>query len=234
MSSVKMSNSGLSAFWRGESALAAELKLLALPKYKRKRALAQMGREAKKQTRRNVKTQTNTRNGKFVARKRKRTLKGPMLSGLVKGRMLRQKLASMSINVGFRNSQVARVAAEHQYGTSRTFKAKPMTEKQKQDWRDEPASMAQARAIMRFGYRWKERGKDGKRKKISRQYIIDNLTKWQALGLLNELKHGKGGRTGGKKSWKVDLPSREFFANDAQWVKQMTHEVIIKELNRGQ
>ncbi|WP_394178482.1 hypothetical protein [Marinomonas posidonica] len=228
-----MNSSGLQAFWRGEHAINAELQMLRLPRHRKKRALAQMGREVKKQSRKNVKNQSSTQGKRFKQRRKPRTRKGLMLSGLVKGANIRQRTKGNAITVGFKNAQMGRVANEHQEGITRTFNARKMSEQQKADWRTEPASMAQANAIMRFGYRWRERDKDGKRKKISRRYIVENLTKWQALGLLNELKHGKGGRKGGVKSWQTVLPSREFFSNDTQWVKQMAHDVMKAELSRG-
>lgn len=221
-------NSGLSAFWRGESALAAELKLLSLPREKRKRALGQIGREVKKQARKNVRNQRNTRGQAFQERRKQRAREGEMLSGFVKGSNIRQKSKEMSVTVGFKNDVMGKMAAAHQEGQTQTIRAKPMSVKQKNDWRNEPASQAQANAILRLGWSTSRR-RDGKRKKISRKYIMENLTKLQALGLLHELN----GKRQGKKSWQTKLPAREFFPNDAQWVKQMAHDVITKELNRG-
>ncbi|WP_417790770.1 phage virion morphogenesis protein [Terasakiella pusilla] len=221
-------NSGVSAFWRGEGALAAELKLLTLPRARRKRALGQIGREVKKQARKNVRNQRNIRGEAFQKRRKERTREGEMLSGFVKGSNIRQRSREMSVTVGFKNDVMSRMAAAHQEGQTQTIRARPMSEKQKSDWRNEPASQAQANAILRLGWSTSRR-RDGKRKKISRKYIKENLTKLQALGLLHELN----GRRQGKKSWKTKLPAREFFPNDAQWVKQMAFEVITKELNRG-
>ncbi len=221
-------NSGLSAQWRGEGALAAELRLLTLPRKRRKRALGQIGREVKKQARKNVRNQRNTRGEAFKERRKKRTREGEMLSGFVKGRNIRQRSREMSVTVDFKNQVMGKMAAAHQKGQSQVMRAKPMSEKQKNDWRNEPASQAQANAILRLGWS-SSRRRDGKRKRISRKYIMENLTKLQALGLLHELN----GRRQGKKSWQTKLPAREFFPNDAQWVKQMAFDVITKELIRG-
>lgn len=223
-------DSGVKAFWRGESALAAELRLMALPRERRKRALGQIGREVKKQARKNVKNQVTTSGKAFKQRVRKRTREGEMLSGFVKGSNIRQRSREMSVTVDFKNDVMGRMATEHQKGKKQTMRARPMSAQQVEEWKNEEASMEQASAIMRFGYRWNERGADGKRKaRLSRRWIVENLTKWQALGLLFKLKN----RQQGKKTWQADLPAREFFPNDAQWVKRMAFDVITKELNRG-
>ena len=221
-------NSGLSAHWRGEGALAAELRLLTLPRKRRKRALGQIGREVKKQARKNVRNQRNTRGEAFKERRKKRTREGEMLSGFVKGRNIRQRSRELSVTVDFKNQVMGKMAAAHQKGQSQVMRAKPMSSQQVNDWKNEPATMEQARAILRLGW-VSSRRRDGKRKKISRKYIVENLTKYQALGLIHKLKNKRDG----KKAWRIELPAREFFPNDAQWVKQMAFDVVTKELNRG-
>ncbi len=222
------SASGVSAFWRGETALNAELKLFMLPKERRKRALGQMGREIKKQSRKNVKQQRSVNGEGFKDRRKARTREGQMLSGFVKGSNIRQRTRGLSVTVGFKNSVMGRMAKAHQEGQTQTIKAKKMSEQQKSDWRSEPATQAQANAILRLGWATSRR-RDGKRKKISRQYIMENLTKLQALGMLYELNNKRKG----KQSWQVNLPAREFFPNDARWVKQMAFDVVKNELGKG-
>jgi hypothetical protein len=222
------SASGVRAFWRGETALNAELELFMLPKERRKRALGQMGREIKKQARKNVKSQRNVRGESFKERRKKRTKEGDMLSGFVKGRNIRQRTRGLSVTVDFKNEVMGKMARVHQEGQTQNMKARKMTAQQKSDWRDEPATQAQANAILRLGWA-SSRRRDGKRKKISRKYIMENLTKLQALGMLYKLK----GNRKGKQSWQVKLPAREFFPNDTQWVKQMAHDVVINELKKG-
>lgn len=222
------SASGVSAFWRGETALNAELKLFMLPKERRKRALGQMGREIKKQSRKNVKQQRSVNGEGFKERRKARTREGQMLSGFVKGANIRQRTRGLSVTVDFKNSVMGRMAKAHQEGQTQTIKAKKMSEQQKADWRSEPATQAQANAILRLGWSTSRR-RDGKRKKISRQYIMENLTKLQALGMLYELNNKRKG----KQSWQVNLPAREFFANDAKWVKQMAFDVVKNELGKG-
>jgi hypothetical protein len=58
---------------------------------------------------------------------------------------------------------------------------------------------------------------------------MENLTKLQALGMLYELNNKRQG----KQSWQVKLPAREFFSNDAKWVKQMAFDVVKNELGKG-
>ena len=177
------SASGLSAFWRGETALNAELKLFMLPKERRKRALGQMGREIKKQSRKNVKQQRSVNGEGFQERRKARTRKGQMLSGFVEGSNIRQRTRGLSVTVGFKNDMMGKMARAHQEGQTQNIKAKKMSAQQKEDWRNEPATQAQANAILRLGWATSRR-RDGKRKKISRQYIMENVTKLQALGTL--------------------------------------------------
>ena len=223
-----MSKSGLRAFWSGETAFSAELKLMTLPKERRKRALGQMGREIKKQSRKNVKQQRSVNGKGFKGRRKERTRKGQMLSGFVKGSNIRQRTRGLSVTVDFKNDMMGKMARVHQEGQTQTIKAKKMSAQQKENWRSEPATQAQANAILRLGWGTSRR-RDGKRKKISRQYIMENLTKLQALGMLYELNNKRKG----KQSWQVNLPAREFFSNDAKWVKQMAFDVVKNELGKG-
>lgn len=214
--------SGLSAFWKGEGALAAELKLLTLPRERRKRALGQIGREVKKQARKNVRNQANVRGQRFADRKKKRTRKGRMLSGFVRGGNIRHKSSDTNVSIGFKNEVMGRLAAAHQYGSSETVRAKPMSPAKLKEWERSPATKQQAKEIQKLGF------KVGK-KRVSQKYIAERLTRIQALALINKLEGDKAG----KQSWESGLPAREFFPNDAQWVKQMAFEVITKEINRG-
>lgn len=220
-------DSGVRASWAGESALVAELKLMMLPPERRKRALGQMGREVKKQARKNVKTQRNVRGEGFKERKKQRTRNGEMLSGFVKGANIRQRTKGNSVSIGFKNTVMGRMARAHQEGQSMTMRAKPMSKQLKEKWHGEEASMAQADAMIRLGF--KRKTSSGIEKPVSRIWIVENYTKWRALGILYTLNNKRQG----KKSWQVELPAREFFPNDSQWVKAMAFDVVKTELAKG-
>lgn len=220
-------DSGVRARWSGINALQAELQLLSLTPARRKRAMSQIGREVTKQTRKNVRSQTSVRGSMFDPRKKKRTRKGKMLSGFVKGRNIRQKATGHSVEVGFRNDLMGRMANEHQSGTRTTFKAKPMSSSQKKDWREQPATRAQASAMIRLGFRVERKG--GRKKRVSQAWIMKSLTRLQALGVLYKLNNDRQG----KQSWTIELPAREFFANDAAWVKDMATAVMRAEYQKG-
>ncbi|WP_067095586.1 phage virion morphogenesis protein [Marinomonas atlantica] len=215
-------DSGLRAAWHGESALVAELKLLSLPRQRRKRALGQIGREVKKQARLNVRKQSSVRGQRFADRKKKRSKKGRMLSGFVRGGNIRHKASATGVTVGFKSDTMAKMAAAHQYGESQTVRAKPMSAARRREWGNDSATKVQAKRIQKLGYKHRK-------KRVSQRYIMESMTKLQALGLIYKLEGDQEGR----QSWDTDLPAREFFPNDAQWVKQMTVEVIAKELSRG-
>lgn len=217
----------VSAKWSGTAALEAELKLLTLSDKRRKRAMAQIGREVKKQTRKNVRNQASTRGSGFEERKKKRTRKGKMLSGFTRGKNLKHKATGHNVEVGFRNSVMGKMAREHQEGSKTVFKAKPMTASQKKDWREKPATRAQASAMNRLGFRVERKG--GRKKRVSQAWIMKNLTRLQALGILYKLNNDRQG----EQSWTIKLPAREFFANDAAWVKEMATAVMRAEYQKG-
>lgn len=220
-------DSGVRSSWAGESALVAELKLMMLPPERRKRALGQMGREVKKQARKNVKTQRSVRGEGFKERKKQRTRNGEMLSGFVKGANIRQRTKGNSVSIGFKNNVMGKMARAHQEGQSMTMRAKPMSKQLKEKWHGEEASMAQADAMIRLGF--KRKTSSGIEKPVSRIWIVENYTKWRALGILYTLNNKRQG----KKSWQVELPAREFFPNDSQWVKAMAFDVVKTELAKG-
>lgn len=220
-------DSGIRAVWQGKQALQAELQLLSLTPQRRKRAMAQMGREVKKQTRRNVRNQASTRGRSFDSRKKKRTRRGKMLSGFTRGRNFKHRATGHNVEIGFRNNLMGKMAREHQEGSRTTYKAKPMTASQKKDWREKPATRAQAAAMNRLGFRVERKG--GLKKRVSQAWIIKNLTRLQALGILYKLDNDRQG----KQSWTIALPAREFFANDAAWVRQMATAVMQYEYQKG-
>lgn len=213
--------------WSGTASLEAELKLLTLSDNRRKRAMAQIGREVKKQTRKNVRNQTSTQGKGFSSRKKKRTRKGKMLSGFTRGKNLQQTATSHHVEIGFRNNMMGKIAREHQEGSKTVFKAKPMTASQKKDWSEKPATRAQASTMNRLGFRVEHKG--GRKKRVSQAWIMKNLTRIQALGILYKLNNDRLG----KQSWTIELPAREFFANDAAWVKEIATSVMLAEYQKG-
>lgn len=219
-------DSGVRTSWGGESLLAAQLRLLSLTPQRRKRAMSQMGREVVKQTRKNVRNQRDVNGRAFADRHKKRSKRGKMLSGLVKGKALRQKASSDRVTIGFRNDRLGRLANAHQMGQKQTVRAQKMSAQAKGEWESSPATREQAKVMNRLGFRVAARG--GKQKKVSQSWIMENLTKLQALGIIYKLN----GEREGKQSWEVDLPVREFFSNDARWVQAMAVRVVQTEYRR--
>ena len=219
-------DSGVSATWQGVSLVEAQLKLLALTPKRRKRAMSQIGREVVKQARKNVRTQKDIRGRSFAKRHKKRIKKGKMLSGLVKGRNIQQKASVTGVTIGFKNDQLGRLAQAHQSGQRQIVKAQKMSQKTKATWENEPATRAQAREMNRLGFKLEVKG--GKERKVSQAWIIKHLSKLQALGILYKLNDERKG----KQSWQVNLPAREFFPNDAAWVRSMAVRVVQTEYKR--
>jgi len=219
-------DSGVRTSWGGESLLAAQLRLLMLPPRRRKRAMAQMGREVVKQSRKNVRTQRDVRGRAFADRQKKRSKKGKMLSGFVKGRNIRPKANSDRVTIGFKNDRMGRFANAHQLGQQHTARAQKMSEAAKVEWENSPATRAQAKAMSQLGFRVEIRG--GRKKRVSQAWMMANLNRLQALGILYKLN----GESEGKQSWEVDLPAREFFSNDARWVQAMAVRVVQTEYRR--
>lgn len=221
-----MPDSGLRVNWQGVSLLEAQLRLLTLTPQRRKRAMSQMGREVVKQTRKNVRNQKSVKGRSFADRNKKRSKKGKMLSGFVKGRNIRQKATADKVTIGFKNDGMARMANAHQTGQKQTVKAKKMSQQTKAEWKNSPATRSQAREMNRLGFKVEKKG--GKTRKVSQAWIVNNLTKLQALGVLYKLNNDKKG----KQSWQVTLPAREFFPNDAAWVRAMAVRVVQTEYKR--
>ena len=220
-------DSGVRASWQGASLLEAQLQLLMLPPKRRKRAMAQMGREVVKQSRKNVRSQRDVSGKAFADRHKKRSRKGKMLSGFVKGRNIRQKASSDKVTIGFKNDAMGRMANAHQTGQKQIVKAQKMSEKAKSEWEKSPATRAQAKALNQLGFRVEMKG--GKKRKVSQAWIMENLTKLQALGIIFKLNEEREG----KQSWQVNLPAREFFSNDARWVEAMAVRVVKAEYRKG-
>ncbi len=220
-------DSGVRSSWVGESALVAELQLMMLPPQRRKRALGQMGREVKKQSRKNVRKQSDVNGRSFTDRHKTRTKKGKMLSGFVRGSNIRQKTKDNAVSIGFKNEVMGKMARAHQEGQTITMHSKPMSEKRRGEWEEDEASMEQADAMIRLGF--KRKTSSGVEKPVSRIWIVENYTKWRALGILYTLNNKRQG----KKTWQVKLPAREFFSNDAKWVKAMAFDVVKAELAKG-
>jgi len=205
----------------------AELKLLTLPPARRKRAMSQIGREVQKQARINVRQQRDVSGRSFEGRKKRRTKKGKMLSGLVKSKNMRQKASPNDVTIGFKNDMMARIAYEHQMGMRRKAKARRMSNEQKEAWKNDEATRKQAVAMNALGFRVAAKG--GKKRRVSQTWIMKNLTKFQALGILYALRAGESRVS----SWDTILPDRKFFPNDAKWVRALTIEVIKNEYRKG-
>lgn len=216
----------MQADWSGELSLRHQLQLMALPAQRKRRINQKIGRAVIKQTRQNVRRQQSTTGQSFDKRKKKRRLRGKMLSGFTRGSNIKQRVTPSGTTVGFKNNALAKAAWAHQYGHKQTVtKAQQM--RKARDWKDKPATSEQAAAMNRLGFRVEYRG--GRKRKVSRAWIKKNLTRWQALGILRDLDQN---RPQPKESWETELPARPFFANDSRWVAELANTIIRDELGR--
>lgn len=212
--------------WSGELSLKNQLQLLALPPQRKRRINQKIGRAVIKQTRENVRRQQSTDGTRFEKRKKRRRLRGRMLSGFVRGSNINQRVTPSGTTVGFKNNALGKAAWAHQHGHKQTV-TKAQQERKARDWKDKPATSKQAAAMNRLGFRVDYRG--GRKRKVSRAWIQKNLTRWQALGILYDLHRGRESQ---KESWETALPARPFFANDSRWVAELANTIIRDELSK--
>ncbi len=213
----------ITAQWQGLLSLYDELRYAQLTPIKKRRLNQKISRAVVKQTRKNVRGQKDLRGRKFKERHKKRSRRGKMLSGLVKGNNIKQRITPDTTTIGF--GALGKRAWANQYGHSQTV-TKQQQSRLASSWKDKPATTEQAAAMIRLGFRLEKKG--GIKKRVSRKWIKDNLSRWQALGILYDLKNGTDSS---HDSWKTETPAREFFANDTDWVKQTAIDIARQELS---
>lgn len=236
--------SGVSAKWEGLEDIKYSLMLLQMTEREKKRAMGQIARGVRVQTRKNIKKQSSVTGKKFKERNRKRTLKGKMLSGLSKDKNFYTKITQDSALVTWKGP-MAGVAKVNQEGMAFTMNSQRKISKQKlEEMKGLAALEWQAKLMNKLGFlvanpeRKGKRGpskKDGKEvvpKPVSKDWIMENITAYQAMIIIAALRE-KRGEKGSGKSVRVKLPAREFFPNERAWLNELATRIVTQEYRKA-
>lgn len=192
-----------------------QLQLLALPAAKRRRLLNNASKRLRTRNARRINAQRNLDGSRFERRQGADNRK--MLRGLGKRLLVTQLTANQAV-LGWRQRRTSRIASEHQSGLSSTMTAARLRSQSKNTRYNEPASRAQARALLKAGYQIR----NGKRwRRPTQGAIVDRLTSGQAGLILSQLQgHTK------QHSWKIDLPARDALGASARDIREVVSTVL--------
>lgn len=219
-----------SASINGILSVQRQLDLLALPPQKRRRALGQIGREIKKHTRKNIRSQKDIYGRSFTARsdkakaeKKRRKLLRRM------GKKLTQRTEANEVTVSFKG-KAASIAYKHHHGHTTTVTKERFQRERDQSGQsvraDQSASTEQARVLIKdLGYR-RPIGKN-KTTRASQRWIKTNMTVWQAGVIIRSMRDAQGD-TGAGDSWTVEIPARAFFGGTRAWVSDTARDIIAR------
>lgn len=184
-----------------------QLEALSLPPNKRRRLTMNMTREVRRLSRINLKGQ-NTVDGSLME-PRKRRKRRKMLLGLGKTMEVFSRSETQGV-VGWGNHLRASIAYRQQHGTSEHWTAAKARKVYGVQNGTKKATTAQAKALLKEGYKLrvrKSRGKGCRLVRVSRAWIRSNLSMRQA-GLVLRLM--RTGSRRGKQSWDVTPAARPF------------------------
>jgi phage virion morphogenesis protein len=232
-----MSSSGVSANWSGVKDIEYSLMLLQLSDKKKRRITGNIVRSIKTQTRKNIKNQSSVTGNKFKDRKRKRTLKGKMLSGFGRDKNFFVKTSAESAQVSWKG-EIAGLAKIHQEGAQ--FKSKPrkMSRQKLEEMKGMMAQRWQARLMNGMGFKVAnkdgggKRGKAGlKKRRVSQAWIMQYITAFQAMIIIAKLREERG--ESGGKDIETKIPARHFFPNERAWLTELATQMVTKEFRKA-
>ena len=216
--------------------LKRQLQLLALPAAKKRRILAQVGRQLQKKTRANIRAQRDIYGHAFAKRtakdrpaKQRRKLLRKM------GRKLTQKVTDRQVEVGFKGI-AGSIATQHHFGEKRTvtaagFKREMKKRERGRQYYDAPATKEQAYTLVKeLGYKRSTRG--GKKMRVSQKWIRSNMTIAHADMVVKQMREAKGLPKRSASSWLIKTPARAFFGATAQVASDMATEIFEQETIR--
>lgn len=223
----------------GDRALIRQVQLLRLPPAKRKKLLKRIAREAIKKTRENIKKQ-RTITGQPMAKRKVGNRK--VLEKIAKGNRVKDYTGPNKTTVTFPKSRNGKIARAHQEGFTQRGTAKQAEKAGKRRGEpnyDDDATAEQADALLKAGYKRKTGGryKSGSRKgqartkKVSRQWIMENMKVGQAGLILRTLRNEENPA----KAWDIKIPARPFFGYSRRDVPGLIDGIadeILKDVKR--
>lgn len=204
----------------GELNVQKRLQLMTLPGPKRRRMLAQIGRQIQRDARRRLRQQRNVDGSPWAPRKDGSGRK--MLRKM--GKHAYYKVTADFTEVSFKG-RIGAIAKEQQEGIRQTVTAGQARTRAGQPRYDDPATRRQAKALRDAGYKIRRKGTKGWRKP-SLKWTQENLKQGQA-GLIIKILRDEAS----KASWTIELPSRSFLGVTQRDIRQMVNTIFDNTIN---
>ena len=226
----------LTAQLSGTVPLQQQLQLLALPEAKRRRLLANVGRQIQSETRANIRQQRDIYGKPFTKRSTTRNKKKRRRKLLAKmGKQLTQRATPQQVTIGFKG-KAGEIAYKHHFGdsqrqTAQGYKRQMKQRRKGEGYYDNPATAEQAKVLVRqLGYKRPIKG--GKPKRVSQAWIKRNLTIAQAGAIIKAMREEQGLPARSATSWQIVTPSRKFFATTDAEANQIVTKQLAKALQQ--
>lgn len=190
----------------------------------RQKFARRMGGYVRTLSRKNIKRQ-RTVDGAAMTPAQKRRAARPMLMGLHRDMKVRAAAGNQGATVSWDNALMAAIGYRHQEGVGEEWGPKrARTVYGQPDYKDR-ATRAQAKALLREGYRLMVPAKGGGRrpKRVTVQWIEEKMTLGQA-GLI--LRLIRTGQTRGKQSWRDTVPARPFLGVTPQQAEELSRKFV--------
>ncbi|MGI2872252.1 phage virion morphogenesis protein [Vibrio fluvialis] len=201
--------------------LIEQLKLLFLNQKSRKRILNSLGKQLKKKTKANMRSQRDPDGHAWKKRKRGR---GKMFKGLQKKVSFRQTNNNRDLQVGWFGFS-SYVAARHHLGKSEQSGIWQIKKAEKEELdKDSSATRVQAKQLKELNYRLEPQGTQKRGKKPTIRWIVENMTRGEAAKTIQELENKTPAR-----DWEVGRPERRLIGVSPKRLAMM----IKRELKRN-
>lgn len=209
---------------KGGAGLVKQIAALNMPANRRKRWHTKMGRQVIKSARQNIKAQRTVDGQGFEA-----SVNGKrVLRKIARGKNLKVFAGPNTAKVTWPNALVGKIARAQQEGHKEQYTPGRMKREKGQPDYDAPATAAQAKALIKAGYKLhKGKYKSGKNKggsktrRVSQAWIKENMTLGQAGIVLRMLRDNPG-----QQAWELSVPGRPFFGLSRQEMADMGDEFI--------
>ena len=208
----------------GNKQLNAQLDRFAREAKERQKLARRMGGYVRTLSRQNIKRQ-RTVDGAAMTPAQKRRAARPMLMGLHSQMVVRAAEGNKGVTVSWENPLLAAIGYRHQEGIGENWSpGRARTVYGQPDYKAR-ATRAQAKALLREGYRLMVPAKGGGRrpKRVTVPWIEEKMTLGQAGLILRLLRTGQ---TKGKQSWRDTVPARPFLGVTPQQAEDLSRKLV--------
>lgn len=210
---------------QGDLPLHQQLQALQFGSAKRRRFHRIIGREVVQRSRRRIRAQQDLSGRAWKPRKHGRR---KMMRRILRGRNVKIYAGARRVTVTWPNHLVGQVARRQQEGITETVTARQLARQERAD-SDDNATVAQARALKREGFRvyvGKSRSGRVRTRHVSQRWIRDNMRMRQA-GLILRLIRENSPQT----TWQIPLPARSFLGLSEAEIAGVSREIISRLTN---